>query len=92
MGPLSYMRLVVDRNVVMWRMTVLYGKLTIKHVSEIQNVLFMQVVENYLTRPVGCLDMECQITLAQLCIWCWASVYAICSYTPYGKQPAATNC
>jgi len=42
------MRPVVDRNVVMRRMTVLYGKLTIQHVSEIQNVLFMQVVENLL--------------------------------------------
>ena len=42
------MRSVVDRNVVMRRMTVLYGKLATEGVSEIQNVLFMQVVQNVL--------------------------------------------
>jgi hypothetical protein len=48
MGPPSYMRSLVDRNVIMLRMTVLYGKLKTERVSDIQNVLFMQVVQNLL--------------------------------------------
>jgi hypothetical protein len=63
MGPLSYMQSVVDRNVVMWRMTVLHSEAELNsYMQTLFNVLFLPL---YITTQRSGKDFYASLTISK---------------------------